>query len=83
MHGRGFSEESIGTIRLEVWQFMQDWVVRLRRRFLWSPFSVVVELESGRGRFEPAAVAGVVDIAGAAGRMENGQEVNLPGYLYL
>ena len=77
----GFEGEGIGTIRLEVWQFMQDWVVRLRRRFLWSPFSVVVELESGRGRFEPVAVAGVVDITGAAGRMENDQEVNLPEYL--
>lgn len=49
-------------MRLDVWQFMQDWVVRLRRRFLWSPLSVVVALKSERGRFEPAAVAGVADI---------------------
>ena len=59
---------------------MQDWVVRLRRRFLWSPFSVVVALESGRGRFEPVAVAGVVDMIGVVGRMGNDQEtVNPPG----
>jgi len=36
--------------------------VRLRRRFLWSPLSVAIALESERGRFEPAAVAGVADI---------------------
>ena len=50
---------------------MQDWVVRLRLRFLWSPFSVVVALESERGRFEPAAVAGVVDMIGTTRRMED------------
>ena len=52
---------------------MQDWVVRLRRRFLWSPFSVVVGLESERGRFEPVEVGGVVDMIGMLGRMEKGQ----------
>lgn len=48
---------------------MQDWVVRLRRRFLWSPFSVVVGLESERGRFEPVELGGVVDMIGMLGRM--------------
>jgi len=59
---------------------MQDWVVRLRLRFLWSPFSVLVVVESERGRFEPAAVAGVVDMTGVAGRMEDSQEEG-PGVL--
>ena len=61
-HERESKRGGISTMRLDVWQFMQDWVVRLRRRFLWSPLSVVVALESERGRFEPAAVAGVADI---------------------
>lgn len=55
---------------------MQDWVVRLRRRFLWSPLSVVVALESERGRFEPATVARVADMIAVARRMEDSQEVN-------
>ena len=59
---------------------MQDWVVRLRLRFLWSPFSVVVAVESERGRFEPAAVAGVADMTGVAERMEDSQEES-PGVL--
>ena len=53
--------------------------MRLRRRFLWSPFSVVVVLESERGRFEPVAVAGVVGMIGVAGRMENNQYMWLGG----
>lgn len=56
--------------------------MRLRRRFLWSPFSVVV-LESEMGRFEPAAVAGVVGMIRVAGRMENNQEVWPGGVLIL
>ena len=48
--------------------------MRLRRRFLWSPFSVLVVVESERGRFEPAAVARVADMIGDAGRMEGSQE---------
>ena len=55
-------------------------MVRLRLRFLWSPFSVLVVVESERGRFEPAAVAGVVDMTGVAGRMEDSQEEG-PGVL--
>ena len=43
--------------------------MRLRRRFLWSPFSVVVGLESERGRFEPVEVGRVVDMIGMLGRM--------------
>jgi hypothetical protein len=54
---------------------MQDWVVRLRRRFLWSPFSVIGTLESERGRFEPAAVVGIADMVRATGRMEDSQEM--------
>lgn len=54
--------DGISTMRLDVWQFMQDWVVRLRRRFLWSPLSGLGTVESERGRFEPAAVAGVADM---------------------
>lgn len=40
-------------------------------------------LESERGRFEPAAVAGVVDMVGVTERMENKQEVRCGpgGYL--
>ena len=59
---------------------MQDWVVRLRLRFLWSPLSVLVVVESERGRFEPVAVAGVADMAGVAERMEDSQEES-PGVL--
>ena len=46
---------------------MQDWVVRLRLRFLWSPFSVLVVVGSERRRFELAAVAGVADMTGENG----------------
>ena len=53
---------------------MQDWVVRLRLRFLWSPFSVLVVVESERGRFEPAAVARVADMMQLAERMEDHQQ---------
>ena len=67
-------------MRLDVWQFMQDWVVRLRLRFLWSPFSVLVVVESERGRFDPAAVAGVADITDVAERMVESQEES-PGVL--
>ena len=59
---------------------MQDWVVRLRLRFLWSPLSVFAAVESERGRFEPVAVAGVVDMTGVAERMEDSQEES-PGVL--
>lgn len=53
--------------------------MRLRRRFLWSPFSVVVGLASERGRFEPAVVAGVVDMIEVAERIEDKQEVQCGG----
>jgi len=64
------------TMRLEVWQFMQDWVVRLRRRFLWSAPSVMAVVEPERGRVESATVVGVSDMAAVAERMEGSQEVN-------
>ena len=56
---------------------MQDWVVRLRLRFLWSPLSVLVVVVSERGRFEPVAVARVADMIAGAGRMEGSQEEGL------
>lgn len=30
-------------MRFDAWQLRQDWVVRLRRRFLWSPGGAGVE----------------------------------------
>jgi len=75
MQGKKTGWGGVSTMRLDVWQFMQDWVVRLRRRFLWSPPSVVV-VESERGRFEAEAVAGTSGMTAAAERMEGSQEVN-------
>jgi len=74
MHEEEAKWKGVRTIRLDVWQFMQDWVVRLRRRFLWSPLSVVEAVESERGRFEPAAVAGMVDMIAIAKRTKGSHD---------
>lgn len=53
----------------------------MRRRFLWSPLSVVVELESERGLFGQAVVTGVVDVdaVGVAGRIKPNSQKGADG----
>jgi len=45
------------TMRLEAWQCKQDWVVRLRRRFLWSRSPALVEGLVGASIFLRFAVS--------------------------